>query len=366
MTKKYFIRGLNKIFKKRRVLITGHTGFKGSWLSIWLRELGAEILGYSLDIPTDPSNFEASRLSERMTDVRGDVRDFSSVLRIFDEFQPEIVFHLAAQSLVRHSYDNPKTTFETNVMGTVNILEAARKCESVRVIINVTSDKCYENRNWPWSYRENDRLGGHDPYSCSKACSEIVSQSYVKSFFNNTNMGAVTVRAGNVIGGGDWSKDRLLPDVILFLSSGEDIVLRYPEAVRPWQFVLEPLYGYLMLACRLLNMPKEYGGAWNFGPDLDSFITVNELTDKVITCWGGELKKKTIVALKDNRKEMGLLKLNCDKANMLLKWRGILTIDEAIKNTVDWYKTFYNNGYIDMYDLCVSHINEYAAKLVMK
>lgn len=352
---------LEKLLYGKRVLITGHTGFKGSWLAIWLKELGAKVLGYSLEPPSNPNNFEATNISNRIIHVHGDIKDFSNLKKIFVEFQPEIVFHLAAQPLVRHSYEEPQITFETNVMGTVNMFELVRTTPSVRVFINVTSDKCYENKEWTWGYRENDPLGGHDPYSSSKACAELVSQAYIKSFFSQRErVGVASVRAGNVIGGGDWGTDRLLPDCIRSLSRGEGILIRNPNAIRPWQFVLEPLRGYLLLVAKLFEKPKDYMGAWNFGPDNESCIAVSEVVDKVISYWGSGTWRKVSTKLNDNKQEMNLLKLNCDKANSFLKWRGILDIDSAIKMTVEWYKAFYNSPATeDMYNLCVAQINEY-------
>ena len=351
---------LEKFFDKKRIIITGHTGFKGSWLTIWLKELGATVLGYSLEPPTKPNNFEASNLSSRITDIRGDIRNFPHLRKTFIEFQPEIVFHLAAQPLVRYSYEEPQMTFETNVIGTVNMFELVRTTPSVRVLINVTSDKCYENKEWIWGYRETDRLGGHDPYSSSKACAELVSNAYIKSFFSQReDIGVASVRAGNVIGGGDWGTDRLLPDCFRVLSVDDTISIRNPHAVRPWQFLLEPLYGYLLLSARLYEMPKDYMGAWNFGPNDKSCIPVNEMVKKIIDNWGSGKWRDISVELNDNKHETNLLKLNCDKAHSLLKWQDILDIDSAIKMAVDWYKTFYRSDALDMYDYCVAQIKEY-------
>lgn len=351
---------IEKIFDKRRVFITGHTGFKGSWLSIWLRELGAEVLGYSLEPPSDPNNFEASNLSSKITDIRGDIREFVRLKNILGEFQPEIVFHLAAQPLVRYSYEEPRMTFETNVLGTVNMYELIRITPSVRVFINVTSDKCYENKEWIWGYRENDSLGVNDPYSGSKACAEFVSQAYIKAFFiRKEDVGIASVRAGNVIGGGDWGSDRLLPDCIRALASNDTIVIRNPRAIRPWQHVLEPLYGYLLLAAKLFEKPNDYMGAWNFGPDNSCCISVNEIVEKVISHWGSGDWKESPAELDNNKYEMMVLKLNCDKAHSFLGWRCILDINTAIKMTLEWYKTFYQAPAADMYNYCVAQIMEY-------
>lgn len=348
------------LYKGKKVLVTGHTGFKGSWLSIWLTELGAKVIGYSLEPPTEPNLFEALNLKDKITHIIGDVRDERHLLSVFEKYQPIFVFHLAAQSLVRRSYEEPRITFETNVMGTVNMFEVVKITPSVRVFINITSDKCYENKELIWGYRENDRLGGHDPYSSSKACAELVTQAYVKSFFSQReDIGVSSVRVGNVIGGGDWGTDRLLPDCIRALSTNETILIRNPMAIRPWQFVLEPVYGYLLLAAKLLKMPQDYTGAWNFGSGNESCITVREMVNKVINYWGYGNWREASGELNNNRHEMNLLKLNCDKAYSFLKWQGILDIDSAIDMTVKWYKTFYQSPGINMYSYCAAQIEKY-------
>jgi len=356
------------IYKNKTVLITGHTGFKGSWLAIWLRELGADVVGYSLDPPSEPNNFEATRLQEKVTHIHGDIRDLNRLMETFKKYQPEFVFHLAAQPLVRLSYDEPKLTFDTNVGGTVNVFEAARKTPSVKVLVNITSDKCYENREWVWGYRENDPMGGHDPYSASKGCAELVFSAYLKSFFSQTKsgdttpnsspltphvsiVGAASARAGNVIGGGDWGADRLVPDCIRALSGHQPIGIRSPHAVRPWQHVLEPLGGYLMLGAALWQDPQKYSGAWNFGPDDGSHLTVAEMADRLIKYWPQALH------------EAKLLKLNCDKAHAGLNWHSILTIDECLQMTSQWYKFFYTVPLRDsMYDICTQQIAEYGER----
>ena len=297
------------IYKNKTVLITGHTGFKGSWLAVWLKELGADVVGYSLAPPSEPNNFEVTRLQEKVTHIHGDIRDLDRLMETFKKYQPEFVFHLAAQPLVRLSYDEPKMTFDTNVGGTVNVFEAVRKVPGVKVLVNVTSDKCYENKEWVRGYRENDPMGGHDPYSASKGCAELVFSAYLKSFFSqdatqNRTIGAASVRAGNVIGGGDWGADRLVPDCIRALSRYQPIGIRSPHAVRPWQHVLEPLSGYLYLGAALWRQKGEqipnlspaqvnlspkgtqnYSGAWNFGPDDSSHLTVAAMTDRLIKYW---------------------------------------------------------------------------------
>ena len=354
------IRNLEKTFKGKRVFISGHTGFKGSWLAIWLKKLGATVLGYSLDPPSNPNNFDATHLSSRISHVYGDIREFSYLKKMFDEFQPEFVFHLAAQTIVRRSYEDPRATYDTNVLGTVNMYESVRTTPSVRAFINVTTDKCYENKEWIWGYRENDPLGGHDPYSSSKACAELVSQAYIKSYFTlREDLGVASVRAGNVIGGGDWGEDRLLPDCIRALSREEKIIIRNPKAVRPWQFVLEPLHGYLQLASKLYQKPKEYTGAWNFGPGTECCIPVSEMAAMTINYWGSGHWEKPSGKLNQNKHEMNLLTLNSDKAYSLLRWRGVLDIDTAIEMTVRWYHTFYQSNITDMYDFCIEQIREY-------
>lgn len=350
-------------YENQKVFITGHTGFKGSWLAIWLKNLGADVVGYSLDPPGEPNNFEAAKLQEKITHIHGDIRDLDRVMEIFKKYQPAFVFHLAAQPLVRLSYEEPKRTFDTNVGGTVNIFEAVRTTSSVKVLVNITSDKCYENREWIWGYRENDPMGGHDPYSASKGCAELVFSAYLKSFFSqgaaqDKAIGAASVRAGNVIGGGDWGQDRLVPDCVRALSAGRAIDIRSPHAVRPWQHVLEPLGGYLQLGAALLQDPEKYSGAWNFGPDNSSHLTVAEMADRLIKSWGGG----SWTDLSDPRAlhEAKLLKLNCDKARAALGWNSVFTINECLQMTADWYKKFYSGGRTeDMYPVCVEQIRKY-------
>ncbi len=353
------------IYKNKTVLITGHTGFKGSWLAIWLEELGADVVGYALDPPSEPNNFEATRLREKITHVHGDIRDLDRLQETFSRYQPEFVFHLAAQPLVRLSYDEPKMTFDTNVGGTVNVLEAVRKTPGVKVLVNITSDKCYENREWIWGYRENDPMGGHDPYSASKGCAEIVFGAYLKSFFSQDaalgrTVGAASARAGNVIGGGDWGADRLVPDCIRALSCHQPIGIRSPQAVRPWQHVLEPLGGYLRLAALLSQEPETCSGAWNFGPDDGSHLTVAEMAEKLIKHWGDGSWND----LSDPQAphEAKLLKLNCDKAHAGLNWHSVLTIDQCLQMTADWYKEYYSEPRTkDMHQFCVAQIRNYEA-----
>jgi CDP-glucose 4,6-dehydratase len=357
------------LYRNRRVLITGHTGFKGGWLAIWLRELGARVSGYALEPPGEPNLFSISGLQDQLRHHHGDVRDYAALESVFRKEQPEMVFHLAAQPLVRLSYEDPRRTFDTNVGGTVNLLEAVRHTPSVRVLVNVTSDKCYDNKEWVWGYRECDPMGGHDPYSASKGCAELVFQAYMKSFFSGKAssgmpIGAATARAGNVIGGGDWGKDRLLPDCIRALSAGEPIRVRSPMAVRPWQHVLEPLCGYLHLGARLWAAPEIYSGAWNFGPEEASHVTVKRLVESLITLWGHGSWED--LSDPNAPHEARLLKLCCDKARGELGWRGVLDMDECLRMTAAWYKSFYEPSHArkrDMYGLCVDQIRYYEGKV---
>jgi CDP-glucose 4,6-dehydratase len=351
------------IYKNKRILVTGHTGFKGSWLAIWLKRLGAQVIGYSLDPPTEPNNFQATRLEEKIVHIHGDIRDLDHLLSAFKQHRPEFVFHLAAQSLVLISYDEPKLTFDTNVGGTVNVFEAVRKSPNVKTLVNITSDKCYENRDWVWGYRENDSMGGQDPYSASKGCAELVFNAYLRSYFlkkaiDKGAFGAASVRAGNVIGGGDWGKDRLVPDCIRALGSGQKIRIRNPLAVRPWQHVLEPLGAYLLLGAKLWNDPQKYSGPWNFGPDEGSYLTVATMADNLVQLWGRGAWED--VSYSDPPHEANLLKLNCDKARAELHWRNALSISECLQMTVKWYKEYYSrHGKKDMYKFCMDQIYTY-------
>ena len=353
-----------KIYQGKRVLVTGHTGFKGSWLCIWLKELGAEVVGYALNPPGEPNNFSVCRLSEHIGHQHGDVRDLGCLISIFNSFQPEMVFHLAAQALVRSSYDDPKATFDTNGGGTVNVLEAVRLTPGVRVVINVTSDKCYENREWVWGYRENDPLGGHDPYSASKGCAELISAAYLRSFFSRPTcgerqIGAASCRAGNAIGGGDWGLDRLIPDCVRALHAGRPICIRNPRSVRPWQHVLELLSGYLWLGARLWEDPEGFSGAWNFGPAAADNGSVQDVVDSFVKIWGSGMWED----LSDPRAvhEAAALRLCCDKATDRLGWGNVLSLSQSIALTADWYKQYYDNPEkMDMYDVCAGQIRHYA------
>lgn len=328
----------------RRVLVTGDTGFKGGWLSIWLYELGAHVIGYALDPPTDPNFFTAVYLDELVEHINGDIRNEIWLEKTISEYQPEIIFHLAAQPLVRASYLEPKLTYETNVLGTVNLLEVARKTKSVKACIIVTSDKCYENKNQLYSYREDDVLGGSDPYSSSKACAELVVSAYQRSFFtnivkaDNNWLGLVTARAGNVIGGGDWGQDRIIPDCMRALSMGADIRIRNPYSVRPWQYILEPLFGYLLLGA-MLYKGEDIRGAWNFGPPSGESISVEDLVRLVIEVWGEGTYQ--IIADSEEEREAEMLQLDSTKASSFLGWHSHYGIDNTIRRAISWYRQFY-------------------------
>ena len=336
------------MYKDRKVFVTGNTGFKGSWLVLCLLKLGANVFGYSLDIPTDPNHHEILNLD--FETIFGDVRDLEKLRKAIESFHPDIVFHLAAQSLVRKSYESPVETFETNVIGTVNVFEACRRIESVRAIVNITSDKCYENREWIWGYRENDPVGGHDPYSASKGCAEIVTESYRKSFFPLDNYQkthqtlVVSVRAGNVIGGGDWGDDRLVPDIMRATSQNERVQIRSPQAIRPWQHVLEPLSGYLLLGGLLLEGKKEFSGAWNFGPTDEGHRNVLSVIRELQKHWSSTDYK--IKSDKKNPHEANLLKLDCSKAYAKLKWKPVWDSSTTFAKTAQWYKEYYESEHV--------------------
>ncbi len=324
----------------KRVLVTGHTGFKGSWLSLWLSQLGAHVSGYSLAPPTSPSNFVVSRVEEKLyASVEADVRDLNTLTNWVAMQQPEIVFHMAAQPLVRYSYQYPVETFQTNVMGTVNVLEAIRQKPSAKAVVVITSDKCYENREWVWGYRENEPMGGHDPYSNSKGCTELVTASYRSSYFPTGEyakhgVGLATVRAGNVIGGGDWSPDRLVPDLLNANAEGREVLIRNPAAIRPWQFVLEPLGGYLALAKHLYEDGANYAEAWNFGPREDDALPVETLIERLSTRLDGGIRYR--VNLESTLHEAMLLKLDCSKAAARLSWRPRTSINDSLQLIADW------------------------------
>ena len=327
----------------RRVLVIGDTGFKGSWLALWLSELGADVHGYALPPVGAADHYAAVGLANLIAHEDGDIRNFAHLRACFARVWPQCVFHLAAQPLVRRSYDDPRETFETNVGGSVNVLECVRETESVRSLIYVTSDKCYENREWTWGYRENDRLGGRDPYSASKAAAEIVFQSYRDSYFSGRpDCGVASVRAGNVIGGGDWSEDRIVPDSIRSLQASQPIRLRRPLATRPWQHVLEPLSGYLLLTTKLLSEPGRFSGAWNFGPAAGSSRPVGELAREIVAVWGGGTIE--VAPSASDPHEAGLLHLNWDKAQIQLGWQPRWGFQRAVSETVGWYRAVAGAG----------------------
>lgn len=329
-------------WRGKRVLVTGHTGFKGSWLSLWLEAMGAQVTGYALAPPTDPSLFEQAQIAALMTHVEGDVRDLAHLSRVVADAKPEIVFHLAAQPLVRLSYEQPVETYATNVMGTVHLLEAIRQAGGVKAVVAVTSDKCYENREWVWPYRESDPMGGHDPYSNSKGCSELVISAFRRSYFPpeniaNGGVALASVRAGNVIGGGDWALDRLVPDLVRAFLRGESPVIRSPHSVRPWQHVLEALGGYLMIAERLCQGDATMADGWNFGPSDDDAKPVSWIVDRMQAVWGGDAPDATPFA-GTTPHEAGLLRLDCSKARAALGWKPALRLEQAIDWIIEWHK----------------------------
>lgn len=348
----------NNIYKGKKVFLTGHTGFKGSWLSLWLVNLGAQVCGYSLAPNTEPSMFNELNIKDKIAkSVIGDILDEGLLEKSMQEFQPDIVFHLAAQPLVRLSYAEPVMTYKTNVIGSLNVLEAARKCASVRAFVNVTTDKCYENKEINRGYKEDEPMGGYDMYSSSKGCVEILSSSFRRSFLqNDESMAMATARAGNVIGGGDWALDRLIPDCVRSINDGIDIEIRNPIAVRPWQHVMEPLSGYLLLGQKLLEEGHKFADGFNFGPNEESVLTVADVAQKVCEYYG---KGKVFVGEKSSLHEAGLLMLNIEKAAKILNWTPTYTASEAIKNTVEWYKYFYAKN-DDMYEFTMRQIESYS------
>ena len=350
----------NNFYKGKRILITGHTGFKGSWLSVWLHELGAEVIGVAKDPITQKDNYVLSGVGEKIkADLRADIRDGQRMKEIFQEYKPEIVFHLAAQPLVRLSYEIPVETYETNVLGTINILEAIRMKDCVKVGIMITTDKCYENKEQVWGYRENEPMGGYDPYSSSKGAAEIAINSWRRSFFNPEQYeihgkSIASVRAGNVIGGGDWALDRIIPDCIRALEANKPIEIRSPKAIRPWQHVLEPLSGYMLLAQKMWDEPVKYCEGWNFGPHLESIIPVWNVASMVIGNYGkGELKD---LSDPNALHEAKLLILDISKARFQLGWKPKMNIEQCVALTVNWYKS-YSRGKV--YNLCVEQIEKY-------
>lgn len=348
-------------FSGKRVFITGHTGFKGAWLTFLLKEVGAEVMGVSLPIESGPSHFEFLNLKSSIHHIEGDIRDPFVLHESLNSFKPEYVFHLAAQALVKKSYEDPVATLGTNVLGSTHLLDAVRKCNSVRSLVYITSDKCYENVEWVWGYRESDRLGGHDPYSASKAAAEIIFSAYARSYFKERpDLGAATTRAGNVIGGGDWAADRIVPDCIRAIEKDVPIRLRNPQATRPWQHVLEPISGYVLLAFELRKHPEKYAGAWNFGPSSVEVRTVREVADAIIHHLGrGYIE---IIGDQQNHHEAQLLQLNCDKAHQLLRWHSRWSVDRALEATAQWYKTVLEGG--DVRSVTWAQIKNYFPELI--
>jgi CDP-glucose 4,6-dehydratase len=333
-------------WKGKRVLMTGHTGFKGSWLSLWLQSMGAQVVGYALAPPTNPSLFEVAEVGKGMISIIGDIRDLEHLRKVFTEHQPEIVIHMAAQPLVRYSYIEPVETYSTNVMGTVNLLEAVRSAGCVKAVVNVTTDKCYENREWAWGYRENEAMGGYDPYSSSKGCAELVTAAYRNSYFHpeKYQMHGVAIasgRAGNVIGGGDWAEDRLIPDIMRAITEGRPVRIRNPHAIRPWQHVLEPLSGYLVLAQRLYQEGGAYAEGWNFGPNDEDAKPVQWIVEKLTQSWGEGAS--WVLDAGDHPHEAHYLKLDCSKAKARLDWHPRWHLEDALGAIVDWHRA-YRNG----------------------
>ena len=355
--------GVSQTFwQGKRVLITGHTGFKGGWLCLWLQSMGANVVGYALKPPTNPSLFEVAKVGQGMTSIIGDIRDLPHLQKVFAEHQPEIVIHMAAQPLVRYSYLEPVETYSTNVMGTVHLLEAVRHTASVKAVVNVTSDKCYENREWAWGYRENEAMGGHDPYSNSKGCAELVTAAYRNSYFPSEKyqehgVAIASGRAGNVIGGGDWAEDRLIPDMMRAIISNQPVSIRNPDSIRPWQHVLEPLSGYLLLAQKLYEEGSAFGEGWNFGPNDDDAKPVQWILDNLTKTWGDGASWKLDGG--DHPHEAHYLKLDCSKAKMRLNWQPRWSLDKAIDQICVWHKAHLAGA--DIRAMCLQQINQYEA-----
>jgi CDP-glucose 4,6-dehydratase len=346
----------SSFWKDKKVFLTGHTGFKGSWLSLWLQSMGAIVKGYSLAPGTTPNLFEIAQVAEGMESQIGDIRNLADVTKSMVEFDPDVLIHMAAQPLVRLSYSEPVNTYSTNVMGTLHVLEAARKCHNLKSIVCITTDKCYENKEWPWGYRENEPMGGHDPYSSSKGCCELLIGSYRNSYFNTIESPSVaSVRAGNVIGGGDWSSDRLIPDILKAFENSESVIVRNPLSTRPWQHVLEPLSGYLVLAEKLYTKGNQFAGGWNFGPKDEDCQSVEWILKQMIHTWGEGASWQ--LDTNNNPHEAGYLKLDCSKAAQELKWTPKWNLSYTLKSIVDWQKAWLNHS--DMKNHCLNEINDY-------
>ena len=344
----------SEFWQGKRVYLTGHTGFKGSWLSLWLSSMGVIVKGYALNPPTSPSLFDEAKITNKIDSEIGDIRDLNQLTISMVEFNPDILIHMAAQPLVRLSYKEPLETYETNVMGTVKVLEAARSCPNLKSIVSVTTDKCYENKEWVWGYREDDPMGGHDPYSSSKGCAELVSSAYRRSFMQEKNIGLATVRAGNVIGGGDWANDRLIPDILRAFEKNKPVVIRNPSSTRPWQHVLEPLSGYLVLAQALYEDPTSYAEGWNFGPHDEDAKPVDWILNHMVASWPGASWQLDQDA---HPHEAGYLKLDVSKAKVKLNWQPAWHLEHTLAKIVHWHQAWLNQE--DMQALCLQEINEY-------
>lgn len=342
-------------WKTRKVFITGHTGFKGSWLCMWLHELGADVKGFSLEPTINPSLFNEARVDELVKSEIGDIRDLEKLTKSILDFQPEILIHMAAQPLVRYSYDAPIETYEVNVLGTVHVLEAAKTCDSIKSVVSVTTDKCYENNEWVWAYRENEPMGGHDPYSSSKGCAELVTASYRKSFFEAKGIGLASARAGNVIGGGDWALDRLVPDILRAFEKKQPVVIRSPNSIRPWQHVLEPLSGYLKLAQALFEKPVNFAEGWNFGPNENDVKPVSWILDEMVNYWQGA--SWVLDQSETNPHEANYLRLDISKAKSKLLWKPVWPLSETLSHIVSWHQAWLSGE--NMQKISINEISNY-------
>jgi CDP-glucose 4,6-dehydratase len=344
-------------WKGKKVYLTGHTGFKGSWLSLWLQNMGALVKGFSLDVNANPALFTEANVAAGMESQIGDIRNLDQLIGSMVSFNPDILIHMAAQPLVRLSYQEPVDTYTTNVIGTVNVLEAARKCSALRAIVSVTTDKCYENKEWEWGYRESEPMGGYDPYSSSKGCAELVTSAYRRSFFSSDDTASLaSARAGNVIGGGDWAEDRLIPDILRAFEKSEPVVIRNPLSTRPWQHVLEPLSGYLVLAQELFLNGDDFAEGWNFGPKDEDCKPVSWILDKMVKYWGNNASWS--LDNNNNPHEAGFLKLDCSKASNRLKWNPKWNLELTLKSIVDWHQFYTNGG--DVKKQCLKEIHTYS------
>ena len=346
---------VNQAFwKGKRVYLTGHTGFKGGWLSLWLTEMGAVVKGYALSPPSTTNLFEVAKVSEKIESEIGDIRDLEKLKTSMVSFNPDVLIHMAAQPLVRLSYQEPIETFDTNVMGTAKVLEAARSCSNLKAIVSVTTDKCYENKEWVWGYREDEPMGGHDPYSSSKGCAELVTSAYRRSFLNEQGIGLASARAGNVIGGGDWAEDRLIPDILRAFEQNKPVVIRNPASTRPWQHVMEPLSGYLVLAEALYKNPSQHAEAWNFGPSDEDAKPVSWILNSMTQKWGGASWQ---LDTQSNPHEAGYLKLDISKAKARLNWQPTWDLETTLQTIISWHKHWLNNS--NMQDITILEINRF-------